>query len=276
MLYRAHAKINLTLEVLGKRGDGYHEIRSVMRTLALHDEIELLPAPAIELHCNVPELASVHNLAFRAAALLRAEARVRAGARITIAKAIPVAAGLGGGSSDAGTVLRALNQFWGAGLEQPMLEALAARLGSDVPFFLTGGTSVASGRGETIMPLESQPDCPVLLVNPGFALATADVYQALAPEGYSQGGATAAFANLPPGTGPARWPLANDLQPVSARLRPIITDILRVLHQAGAIQAMMCGSGPTCFGLFANKETAAAAAATVRATAWHAWLTNFN
>jgi 4-diphosphocytidyl-2-C-methyl-D-erythritol kinase len=275
MIVDAHAKLNLTLEVLGKRADGYHEIRSIMRTIAMHDTLEIEAAPEIEVCCENSGLDGRANLAYRAAELLREATGNSQGARVTIDKGIPVAAGLGGGSSDAAATLVALNKLWRTGIGTDDLLRLAARLGSDVPFFLFGGTAVASGRGERLSRLDDQPDCPIVLVNPGFAVSTAAVYGAVSDALYSLGEASDQFARLQPGTDPVLWPLVNALQSVTTTQFPEVADILSQLAAGGAVQYMMCGSGPTCFGIFDQQEGALAAVVEAKAQGWQAWHTHF-
>jgi len=270
---RAHAKLNLTLEVLGKRADGFHELRSLMSTLALHDIVHLDPAPTIEVCCTLPELDGRANLAFRAAELLRAAAGHAGGARITIDKAIPVAAGLGGGSADAAAVLVGLNRLWESGLDTDALRDLAAQLGSDVPFCVVGGTALAAGRGEILRPIPPLPEATVLLVRPPFAVSTARVYGALTADGYGTGEATRRLAVDAARTSPTDWRPTNDLEPVTCRLYPVVHEVLEFLRSHGAAHAAMCGSGPSCFAHFAPAERAEHIAMAARAHGWEAWVT---
>lgn len=273
----AHAKVNLTLEVLGKRPDGYHEIRSVFRQLALHDTLRVEPADALSVSCDEPGLDGLDNLAFRAGLLLQQEAASHTGgARIAIVKAIPVAAGLGGGSSDAAAALQGLDALWGTALSPVRLAALAARLGSDVPFFLLGGTALGSGRGEILRPLPDLPDCPVLLVRPPIAVSTAAVYGAVTAADYGDGTFSERLASLPLDAPMGSWPLVNDLQPVTCRLYPVVAEVLAALSSWGALQARMCGSGPTCFGMYADADRAAGSAERARDRGWDAWVTHFS
>lgn len=275
MRVRSHAKVNLTLEVLGRRADGYHEIRSVFRTLALHDTLHIEAAPGIAVTCSVPELGGEGNLAHRAALILRETTGYSGGARIDIEKRIPVAAGLGGGSSNAAAVLHGLNLLWGTGLDRPALAALAARLGSDVPFFLCGGTALAAGRGELITPLPAPPDCAVALVRPPVAVSTGAVYAVVTPLHYTDGAISARFAALPPDAPPHTWPLTNALQAITSRVYPVVGEAVAALQSWGAIAALMCGSGATCFGLFESPDAAAAAAEQSRERGWDGWATHF-
>jgi 4-diphosphocytidyl-2-C-methyl-D-erythritol kinase len=275
VLRRAHAKVNLTLEVLGKRPDGYHEIRSIFRLLALHDLVRVEPAADIEVSCTQPELNGEQNLAYRAARLLQDATGYRGGAHISIEKAIPIAAGLGGGSSDGAAALLALNDLWGTNVPDAALAGLAAALGSDVPFFLLGGTALAGGRGERLRPLAPLPDCPLLLVKPPLAVSTAAVYRMVTADAYSDGAVTEQLAALPPHSPPAAWPLLNALQPFTCRAYPVVREVLRALDDCGATQALMCGSGPTCFGLFDDVHAAQQSAEQARARGWEPWVTGF-
>ena len=275
MIVEAHAKLNLTLEVLGKRPDGYHEIRSIMRSLALHDLLEVEPASAIEVLCDAEELSGPSNLAYRAAELLRADTGVSLGARISVRKFIPVAAGLGGGSSDAAAALIALNRLWQTHLSIDRLAELAAALGSDVPFFLVGGTALAGGRGEDVVPIPEQGDCQIVLVNPGFGVSTAEIYQGVTSAMYTLGEASARFAELPPNSAISDWPLVNALHPVTISLYPEVADVLEYMQAWGSVQTQMCGSGPTCFGLFLEPARATAAVHAAATHRWKAWHTHF-
>jgi 4-diphosphocytidyl-2-C-methyl-D-erythritol kinase len=180
---KSHAKINLTLEVLFRREDGYHQLKTVFQELELHDTLflEELPAGSLELLCNDTTLPRGEgNLAYRAALLLKSLYAPDKGARMELIKKIPVAAGLGGGSSNAAAALKGLNQLWNLSLEAETLGELGAVLGSDVPFFIYGGTALAEGRGEQVRPLPCFPPAKVLLAVPaGKALSAAEVYSAL-------------------------------------------------------------------------------------------------
>jgi 4-diphosphocytidyl-2-C-methyl-D-erythritol kinase len=271
----AHAKVNLTLEVLGKRPDGYHEIRSVMRALSLHDTLRLALDDTMSVSCSLKELSGDTNLAFRAASLLREATGFRGGVAIFINKVIPVAGGLGGGSSNAAATLTGLNALWRLDIPTNELHELAAQLGSDVPFFLYGGTALAEGRGERITPVDNLPSCTVLLVNPGIAVSTAAVYRAVTKADYTDGASSQELARLAGDTPPARWRLVNGLQRVTVQAYPAVGEILAALPDWGAAQSLMCGSGPTCFGLFTQDNAAHAAAARARARGWSAWVTHF-
>ncbi|SFG99446.1 4-diphosphocytidyl-2-C-methyl-D-erythritol kinase [Desulfotomaculum arcticum] len=263
MQVKAYAKINLVLNITGVRVDGYHELETVMQTLALHDVLELSPANCIDLAVEGADLPSgPENLAYRAADLLRRETGCREGVRIRLIKKIPIAAGLAGGSADAAAVLRGLNRVWELGLTREELLKLAANIGSDVPFCISGGTALARGRGELIEPLPDLPPFGVLLVKPPFGVSTAEVYRSydqtvdqIEPrclkmvETIRQGD-TDQIASL----------LDNDLEAVTTTMHPLIGAIKKDLLAAGARGVLMSGSGPTVFGIFHDCNTAAEAA----------------
>ena len=172
----AFAKINLGLRVLGRRADGYHEIRTVFQTVTLHDTLTFEPAPGglLELACTDPTIPTDEsNLILRAASLLRERYGVSRGARTRLEKSIPAGGGLGGGSSDAAAALLALNRLWNLGAGARELSELGARVGADVPFFLTGGTALGTGTGADVEPLEDAPKMPLVIVTPGVRVATA-------------------------------------------------------------------------------------------------------
>ena len=257
MVIHCYAKINLTLEILGKRADGYHEVRTVMQTVGLADRLEVSATADLSFTCSDPALATPDNLVYRAARLLQAEYAVRTGAALRLEKRIPVAAGLGGGSSDAAATIVALNRLWNLQLTLAEQRRLAARLGSDVPFILTGGTALATGRGERITPLPPLPPHWVVLVLLPCALSTAAVYQAVTPTDYTSGVTTADVVaaaqrgTLSPQT---RW--HNALARPARALAPEITAAQAALLQAGAPHAHVSGSGPTVFTVCGDKDTA--------------------
>src|SRR6266704_387946 len=217
-IVQAYAKINLTLDVLGRRDDGYHALATVMQTIDLHDTICLSTADAgdVQVICTSPALSSSENLAVRAAQLLRRRLGLTRGVVIELHKRIPVAAGLGGGSSDAAAVLLALKRWWQLPLAPSDLLDLAASLGSDVPFFLSGGLALCEGRGERVTPL---PQCwpPsmrwLLLLKPAISVSTASVFRALTSDAYTDGSASrSATAALQAGRMPPADSLHNSLE----------------------------------------------------------------
>ena len=273
LVLNAAAKVNLVLEVLGKRDDGYHELVTVMQAVDLSDRITLDDADVLELRSRAPGVpADERNLALGAAIALREAAGVTRGARITLDKQIPVAAGLGGGSADAAAVLLGLNRLWRLRWPLARLDEVATRLGMDVPFFLRGGTALATGRGERIEPLRGR-SLPLVLVNPRFAVSTAAVYAQVTPAMYTDGGhATMLCAGLPRRS-PARVAasLYNGLQEAAVAAHPPIGRIRAALLAAGALGALMSGSGPTVFGVARSFEHARQIRRRLTRGAWDCW-----
>lgn len=246
----AYAKLNLTLEVLGRRPDGFHEVKTVLQTIDLADRLTFEPHERVELRGNRPELAGPDNLVWQAAQELQTLAGCRQGARITLEKAIPVAAGLGGGSSDAAATLLALNQLWDLGLSRETLEGVAARLGADVAFFLYGGTALAEGRGEKITPLAPFPPTTFLLVHPPIFLEakTARMYAALGPNDFASGEATGRLvAALRRSEAIAPDLFFNTFDRVGERVFPQIRPWRRHLWATLRVMPHLCGSGPSFF-----------------------------
>jgi len=269
---RAAAKVNLTLEVLGKRADGYHEIATVMQAVDLSDRIILDNADDLELRsgsAQVPTDAS--NLAWRAATALKEAAGTRAGVHIELDKRIPVAAGLGGGSTDAAGVLLGLNRLWRLNWPLERLDEVAATLGSDVPFFLRGGAALATGRGEKVESLRAR-SMALVLVNPRFPASTAEMYGRLTPAMYSDGAATRTLVGFL-GRSAARVAatLYNGMETAAAAVFPQIVQMRAALLAAGALGALMSGSGPTVFGVARSYEQARQIRARVARGSWECW-----
>lgn len=258
MLYvKAPAKINLTLDVLYKRPDGYHEVEMIMTTVDLADRVGLRNRHdgQIQIHSSsnfVPD--DQRNLAYQAAKLLRDTYNVQAGVSITIDKQIPVAAGLAGGSSDAAATLKGLNHLWNLNLSIDQLAELGAKIGSDVPFCVYGGTAIARGRGEKIEHIATPPACWVILAKPTIGVSTAAIYgglniaevqhpntlkmkQAIEDKDYMQ------VCNT----------LDNVLESVTLKLHPEVAIIKEQMSRFGADAVLMSGSGPTVFGLVQSK-----------------------
>jgi 4-diphosphocytidyl-2-C-methyl-D-erythritol kinase len=258
--YLAPAKINLYLQVLGKRLDGYHELGMIMQRVSLYDRIELalVETPGVRVFCEGVVLPpGGENIAALAARRLLDLSGGKCGVEISIDKRIPVAAGLGGGSSDAAAVLGALNEMLGLGISRKMLMAEGSRLGADVPFFLFEGAAWATGIGDVLEKVEGLPSVWYVLVNPGIAVSTAWVYQNL---GLTSGGGA---AKLPRFSGTAKGLsslLRNDLEKVTVSRHPVVEEIKNRLLNNGAAGALMSGSGPTVFGVFAEEGTARRAA----------------
>lgn len=272
LVLKTAAKVNLTLEVLGKRADGYHEIATVMQAVDLSDRITLDEADDLELRSSVPDIPTdSSNLAWRAAAALREAAGFRGGVHITLDKRIPVAAGLGGGSSNAAGVLVGLNRLWGLRWPVERLDEVAATLGSDVPFFLRGGAAVATGRGEKVEPLRAR-SLALVLVNPKFAASTAEMYGRLTPAMYSDGGATKALVrSLDRSAARVAASLYNGMEAAASGVFPQIVQMRAALLAAGALGALMSGSGPTVFGVARSYEQARQIRARVARGSWECW-----
>ena len=270
---RSYAKINWTLDVLFRREDGYHELRTIYQTISLYDCIGLtITSGEIEITCNDPRVpCDETNLAHKAAALLREAAGTKAGVRIEITKRIPVAGGLGGGSSNAGAVLLGLPRLWQVEVDQSRINEIAMALGSDVPFFLVGGTALGIGRGEEVYSLE-QVDCDhLVLANPGFAVSTAAAYSKLSRLTRLEAVRIIPLTLLA-AKGIPELPLAagNDLEEVVEAAYPEIAEVRHRLLSLGARGALMSGSGATVFGVFDNLQTAEKARDQVRAAGWWA------
>ena len=260
---RAHAKVNLDLRVLGTRPDGYHELRTVFQTIELHDTVSCWgKAGAFSLSCKTAGVPlDETNLVWRAAAALW-KALGRAGdphdTRIAIEKAIPIEAGLGGGSADAAAALHALARLWG-GAPLSLLRDVAAGLGADVPFFLSGGTALGLGRGEEIYPLVDLPVHWVVIVRPPYGVSTAEAYA-----WYDEDRAAGIREPRELQILPVPWPtraaqMINDLEPPVVRRHPEIAGLKTALREAGAVAAAMSGSGSAVFGLFRGRAAAARA-----------------
>jgi 4-diphosphocytidyl-2-C-methyl-D-erythritol kinase len=254
------AKINWTLEILGKRTDGYHELRTLLQTVSLADELifESIErrGQGIEIVCYHPEVpCDESNLAYKAALALSDFTSVDKGVRITINKRLPVAAGIGGGSSNAAVTLLALQKLWNVKLAPSELFTLGAKLGADVPFFFIGGTCLGIGRGDEIYPLADINAEFLLLVNAGIAVSTREVYAGLPPEltktktiAKMPLSFEAAYAAITRPSGPIT--LHNDLEiPVLAR-HPLLNEVKHLLIEAGASGVLMSGSGSTIFAIF--------------------------
>ncbi len=262
---RSFAKINWTLEVLGKREDDYHEIRTLLQTIDLHDEITFEGRQGeISVHCSapgVPEDSS--NLAHRAATLLRNYRGVATGARINIEKRIPIGGGLGGGSSNAAVTLMGLDRLWRTDLKTRELLSLASQLGSDVPFFLLGGTAAGVGRGDEVYPLPDRPGPFLLIVTPPLEVSTEHAYRKLLTSSKAPskipGSCAAVFRDRGAPLVASDEAVANDLS--QNDFEPIIlnefADVRRAFEQMasrGAPVVRLCGSGSSVVGSFSSEQ----------------------
>ena len=263
---QAHAKINLNLKVKGRRNDGYHEIESVVQSVALHDTLDFELAGE-RLRVEVDDAAvpaGKDNLVWKAADRLLRHPGAGPGLTIRVAKRIPAGAGLGGGSSDAAATLLGVNALLGRGDDPRALQSHAEALGSDVPYFLVGGTAVISGRGTAVASLSDLPPAALLLVHPGEPLETSRVYAQLQePLTLAPGAASiSSFGRM--ASDVACWVrYGNDLQPAATALCPAIQRVIEVLRSAGATEAAMSGSGSVVFGLFDGEVSLRAAAVAV-------------
>lgn len=261
MRLKARAKINLGLDVLRRREDGYHEVRMIMQTVGLYDRIILrkLEKPEIQVKTNlfyVPE--NENNLVYQAAKLLMDEFKLEQGVFIDLQKFIPVAAGMAGGSSDAAAVLYGMNRMFRLKLSQQELMERGVKIGADVPYCIMRGTALAEGIGEKLTPLSPMPGCKVLVAKPAISVSTRFVYENLKLdentvhpdidtllEGIREGDLKKVASHM-----------GNVLESVTIPHYPVIADIREEMIKQGAINAMMSGSGPTVFGLFDEEELA--------------------
>lgn len=273
LVLRAAAKVNLALEILGRRADGYHDLVTVLAAVDLADRLIIEDDPAVELRTTAAGVpADERNLALRAVRALAAAAGVERGARITLDKRIPVAAGLGGGSADAAAVLVGLNRLWRLRWPARRLAEVAAGLGADVPFFLGPGPALATGRGDRLQRLAAG-SLALVLVNPGFEVSTAEAYAAVTPADYTDGrrGREAARALARRQWSALAACLYNGLEaPVAAR-HPEIARIKAALLAAGAQGAAMSGSGPTVFGVARSWDQARQLRARLTRGTWRCW-----
>ena len=282
---KAYAKINWFLKILGRRDDGFHEIESLIQKVSLHDVLKISPSDKLSLKADggIPEK---ENLVFKAASLLKSTYSVKTGAHMDLHKNIPVEAGLGGGSSDAAAALMGLNKLWSLGLSPDSLSEIAAKLGSDVPFFLYGPASFSYGRGEKLTPCRAIKRLHILLVKPPFEVSTAWAYQNLKTTGLLKKGdhhtekSGHLSHDLPKLTKKtekvnnikllirnieeAQFSAIsgsdlNDLESVTSREFHVIDEIKDLLLELGAVFSLMSGSGSTVFGVFRSREEAEAA-----------------
>ncbi len=252
MFLRAPAKINLFLEVLGKRPDGYHELATLMLAVSLYDSLVLQPAEteAVELECDHPGLSTgADNLVCRAVQLVRERFGIRNGVRIRLGKRIPLAAGLAGGSSDAAATLAGLNLLWRLGLSQADLIRLGGELGSDVAFFFASPAAWCTGRGEIVQPVPLGRPLDLVLVCPPVGLSTAQVFGRLKVPAEPLDGNRLRQAVAAGDVAELGWALHNRLQPTAEELCPVVAQVCRRLARTGPMGVLMTGSGSTVFAL---------------------------
>ena len=254
------AKINLFLHVTGKRADGYHGLHSLMCRVDLFDVVYFdFDTAEVSVKCLHPDVPEDHtNLACKAAQAFFQISGINGGVTLEIEKNIPVAGGLGGGSSNAAVVLKRLNQYYGCPLSDEKLSRVARSLGADVPFFLLDKPALASGIGDILKPLSGMDSMPVLLVNPGYKVPTGLIYKKLKLR-LTKGQKTLNRFEFKKEEFNIVRVLGNDLEAVTLKLHPDLTEVKKQLIRYGALGALMSGSGPTIFGLFADIDTAQAA-----------------
>lgn len=277
MKVEANAKVNFTLEVFGRRTDGYHALRSVVMPISLSDTLDIEVSDDGEI---TSDAGYDDDLCVKAARVLRnvrmfESSSVRMlGARISVKKRIPAGGGLGGGSADAAAVLRALNELWGIGLSREALAEIGAQVGSDVPSLVFNAPVVMEGRGEKISPLStSTSSLHLVLVNPGVHSSTKEVYAACEGRPLDGENLTARMAEALQAGDLSRIAAAlmNDLQPPAVKQHPEIADALVSLKTAGVIGAMMSGSGSSVFGLVENESEARRISSEMNAHGYKAW-----
>lgn len=269
MRLRAFAKINLGLDILRKREDGYHEVRMIMQTIQMYDVLEMkrVKKPGISLSVNYPYIPSdERNLVYKAAKLLMDEFQVKEGVDIRLEKFIPVAAGMAGGSSDAAAAMVGINHLFKLGLSEKDLMDRAVNIGADVPYCIMRGTALAEGIGEKLTRIAQVPDCYVLIGKPGIGVSTKTAYESLQLD---------KIQSHPDIDGMIRDIENSDLLAMTDKMGnvfesgiigkyPVIGEIKDLMEANGALKAMMSGSGPTVFGIFDDREKMEAAAAVLR------------
>lgn len=252
---KAMGKINLGLDVLGKRADGYHEVRMIMQSVELGDTLKFTKTEeeGIKIRTNKKDLPTdENNLVYKAIKLMQEEYKLPGGIKVSLEKQIPVAAGMGGGSTDAAAALIGMNKLFALGLTEERLKELGLKLGADVPFCIMGGTALAEGIGEVLTALPAAPSCYVLIARPDIEVSTKEVYGSLYAE---------SIKSRPDITGMIQsvWNknlsgiadrMENVLEAVTVKKHPVIEQLKDKMRQEGAMDAMMSGSGPTVFGIF--------------------------
>lgn len=263
---KALAKINLGLDVLRRREDGYHEVKMIMQTISLHDDLEIrrIKTPEIQVKTNLYYLpTNENNLVYKAAKLLMDEFDIKEGVSIQLKKRIPVAAGMAGGSTDGAAVLWGMNQMYGLGLSRQELMERGVKLGADVPYCVQRGTALAEGIGERLSVLPSMPKCTILIAKPGISVSTKFVYENLhandlKPEQHPDVDRMIE-AMKEKNLDLLCERMGNVLETVTIPAYPVIQEIKKHMMACGAAGAMMSGSGPTVFGIFHSPVQAKAA-----------------
>lgn len=254
MELKAHAKINLSIDVLSRRADGYHDVRMIMQSVSLYDTLKFnICENGIRLYCNSPDIpCNEKNIVFKMLNLIKEKYDISSGIEVDIEKRIPVAAGLAGGSTDAASAIIAANKIWNLGMSYDEMIALGREIGADVPFCIKGGTALSEGIGEKLTPLPPLPTTLVVLAKPPIQVSTRDVYQKLRLDEIIVRPDTNKIIEYIKEGNIRSIPdnLVNVLESVTIKRYPIIDEIKREMVQAGALGSLMSGSGPTVFGIF--------------------------
>lgn len=269
MRLRALAKINLGLDILGKREDGYHEVRMIMQTIQMYDVLDMkrVKKPGISLSVNYPYIPNdERNLVYKAARLLMDEFQIKEGVEIRLEKFIPVAAGMAGGSSDAAAALVGINRLFKLGLSERDLMERAVNIGADVPYCVMRGTALAEGIGEKLTRITQVPECFVLIGKPGVNVSTKTAYESLQLDKLSyRPDIDGMIEDIERGDLLAMTEkMGNVFEPGITEKYPVIGEIRKLMEEHGALKAMMSGSGPTVFGIFDDRKKMEGAAAALR------------
>lgn len=271
IIRKAYAKINLGLDVVRRRPDGYHEVKMIMQTISLHDELrfEETGGKEIILVSNdnplLPEDAK-DNLIYKAAECIRREYGMERGVKITLQKNIPIAAGMAGGSTDAAAVFHGLNELWQLSMSREKMQELSVKLGADIPYCIMGGTVLSEGIGEILTPLPAPPHAYILIAKPNISVSTKFVYENLHADTLQKhpdiDGMVEAIRNGDLHGITAR--MENVLETVTEKTYPVISELKEKMREEGALNALMSGSGPTVFGIFEEEDKAQKAADRIR------------
>ncbi len=257
---KAHAKINLSLDVLSRRADGYHTLQMIMQTIQLHDTITIEKIPSgVEILCEAPYVPNnSSNIAYKAAEAMLLQYNIQAGVKIEVSKKIPVAAGLAGGSTDAAAVIKGMNTLFDLRIEQDELMRLGKTIGADVPYCIMGGTALAEGIGEVLTKLPAPGNIPLILVKPRIGVSTAWVYKSLDLKKVTERPDTKLLMSAirAGDINTLALNMKNVLESVTSKRYSVIENIKRDLKRHGALGSMMSGSGPTVFGIFEDVEKA--------------------
>ena len=269
IVLKSYGKINLGLDVLRRREDGYHEVRMIMQTVGLYDLLTMkkIKDDKIQMTCNLTFLPTdERNLVYKAVKLMKDKYHIKDGVEINLNKRIPVAAGMAGGSSNCAAALKGMNQLFDLGLSIDELCEIGVTLGADVPYCIMRGTVLAEGIGEELSVLPAMPKCTVLIAKPPISVSTKMVYEALdSKEIVEHPDIDGILEGLRKGDlHKVADSMGNVLEDVTIPMHPVIADIKQVMQDCGAIGAMMSGSGPTVFGLFENRASAREAQKMIR------------